>query len=198
MAVGRESTRVSANGFAGEARTWAGFRFWLVVALLAMGGCRQTDYHAPPVQRHAMAGPDYTKLKHFIAMSDPVAMNHVLGGVRPEPQGGGGWRWTLDRPRFKFVLPTTKALTFTAEFTLPEVTFKETGPITVTYWINEHQLDRIRYDSAGPRKFEKAVPPEWLRTDQDTVVGMDLDKLFTSAGDGEKFGLALTRLGFRD
>jgi len=170
----------------------------VLASTLAVSGCRQTDYHAPPAQRRAMAGPDYTKLKHFIAMSDPLAMDHVLGGVKPEPQGGGAWRWTLERPRFKFVLPETNGLTFTAEFALPEVTFKETGPVTVTYWINQHELDRVRYETAGGHRFEKAVPAAWLRTDQDTVVGLDLDKVWTSPADGERFGLALTRLGFRD
>ena len=49
-------------------------------------------------------------------------------------------------------------LIFTAEFAIPEVTFKVTGPVTVSYAVNGRTLGTMRCDHAGDFQIEKPVP----------------------------------------
>ena len=168
-----------------------------LLLLLLMAGCvKQDETYAPPYQRRPMAGPDTSRLKHFIAMNDPDAPAHLVRDVSAELQSGL-WRWTGQRPLIRFVLPKqTGKLKFIMDFSIPETVLKQTGPLTVTYFINRQQVDKITYSTAGEQHFEKAVAPEWL-AEQDNVASAELSKVFVG-DDGARLGLALVRAGFRE
>lgn len=167
------------------------------LAALALSGCvKQDEVYAPPHQRHPLAGPDTSRIRHFIAMNDPDAMAHVVRDVNDRLEGGL-WRWTAQRPLLRFILPTTNRLKLVIDFTIPVDVIAQTGPLTVTYFINTHQIDRITYDKAGEQHFEKAVDPAWLIPGGDTLVSAELSKVFVGQ-DGARLGLALVRAGFRE
>ena len=50
----------------------------------------------------------------------------------------------------------SRHLTFTAEFAIPEVTYKVTGPVTVSYAVNGQTLGTLRCDHAGDFQIGKA------------------------------------------
>ena len=52
-------------------------------------------------------------------------------------------------------------LNFAAEFAIPEVTYKVTGPVTVSYAVNGRTLGTIRCDHPGDFQVEKPVPKGW-------------------------------------
>lgn len=167
------------------------------VLLVSLCGCTKIpDSYAPPVQRHPVAGPDTSRLKHFIAMNDPAAEDHFLGGIGPLESGA--WRWTRQNPTLRFVVPTPNGLKFSADFSLSSDTMKETGPITITYFVNGRTLDTVRYEQPGGQHFEKAVPPEWLAGSEDVVVKLALDKVYVAPADGAQLGLTLVRAGFTE
>lgn len=169
----------------------------LIASALALTGCVNIpDTYAPPVQRHPVAGPDTSRLKHFIAMNDPAAEDHFLADIGPLE--GGAWRWTRQNPTLRFVLPATKGLKFVTDFSLSSDTMKVTGPITINYFVNGHPLDSVRYEKAGEQHFEKPVPAEWLNEGQDIVVKLALDKVYVAPGDGAKLGVTIVRAGFAE
>ena len=168
-----------------------------LLLLLSLAGCvKQDELYAPPYQRRPLAGPDTSRLKHFVAMNDPDAPAHFVRDVS-ERLESGLWRWTGQRPLIRFVLPRgVKRLKFVMDFTITDDVLKQTGPLTVTYFINTHQIDQVTYTTSGERHYEKAVDPKWL-AEVDNVASAELSKVFVGE-DGVKLGLALIRIGFRE
>ena len=169
----------------------------LAISLLLLTGCvKQDETYAPPYQRRPMAGPDTSRLKHFIAMNDPDAPAHLVRDVN-ERLESGLWRWTGQRPLLRFVLPPqARKLKFVMDFSIPGDVLKQTGPLTVTYFINTHRIDQVTYTVPGEQHYEKAVDPAWL-AEPDNVVSAELSKVFVGE-DGARLGLALVRAGFRE
>ena len=169
----------------------------VIFVFAALAGCvKQDETYAPPYQRRPLAGPDTSRLKHFIAMNDPDAPAHFVRDIHEELQGGL-WRWTGQRPLLRFVLPAKPPrLTFVMDFTIPGEVLKQTGPITITYFINTRQVDQVTYSQPGEQHFEKPVDPIWLAA-EDNVVSAELSKVFVG-DDGARLGLALVRAGFRE
>ncbi len=169
----------------------------IALLLVLLAGCvKQGETYAPPYQRRPLAGPDTSRLKHLIAMNDPDAAAHFVRDVQ-DPLQGGLWRWTGQKPLIRFVLPRqTGKLTFIMDFALPGDVLKQTGPLTVTYFINTHQIDRVTYSLPGEVHFAKPVDPKWL-VEQDNVASAELSKVFVGEY-GAQLGLALIRAGFRE
>jgi len=82
------------------------------------------------------------------------------------------------------------------DFTIPDITYQQTGPVKITVHVGGHLLDTIDCPKPGQRVWEKAVPPEWLSTDVPVLVRMEVDKIWTSPSDGAQRGFILTRIGF--
>jgi hypothetical protein len=120
-------------------------------------------------------------------------MSHVVQDI---PQGEPGpWKWTGPKPTIKVVCRTNQGLRYIIDFVIADVTFKVTGPVTLTFLVNDHVLDTVRYATPGPQHFEKAVPPEWVNPLQDTLVAASIDKVFVAPADGAKLGFILQRIG---
>jgi hypothetical protein len=161
----------------------------------ALAGCVNIpDTYAPPMQRRPLAGPDTSRLKHFIAMNDPAAPDHFLRDIRALESES--WRWTGRNPTLRFVLPSVEALKFKADFSISGETFQSTGPFHITYWVNGKQLDKVRYTAPGPQSFEKPVDAAWLVKDGDNVVKMEIEKAYVAERDQVVLGVTLVRAGF--
>lgn len=172
-------------------------RFSFAAVLLVLAGCvAQPERYAPPMQRQPLIGPDTSRIKHFIAMNDPDAEAHIIRDVRTLE--GDSFRWTGQKPTLRFVLPRTRDLKFKADFSVSSETLKQTGPFHIDYYVNGRLLDRVLYDTPGEKQFEKAVPAEWLVKGGDTVVSMELDKVYVASADGARLGVTLVRAGFLD
>lgn len=165
------------------------------LCLLALAGCTKIpDTYAPPIQRKT---PEEASLglKHFVAMSAPDASDYVVADVLPAVEAGG-WRWTMQKPALRFRVPTTQNLRLMAEFTVPEITFQQTGPVSISFYVNDHLLETKRYDKFGGETFEKAVPADWISTEAPVIVRMEIDKMWVAPTDGVRRGFILNRIGF--
>ncbi|MEP7354163.1 MAG: hypothetical protein ABI824_13110 [Acidobacteriota bacterium] len=147
-----------------------------------------------PAQRTEFAAFRPYRTSYVINMSDADAQTHIvrdIGGSVRDP-----WRWTGPHPAVKLALKEISSpLKYTIDFTVADATFKDTGPVTVTFLVNDQVLDRVHYTKPGEQHFEKAVPAAWLGTTSDITLSAEPDKVWTSPGDGAKLGLILTRLG---
>ena len=131
----------------------------------------------------------------IVNMGDPDAPLHF---VRDISDGlNGSWRWAQQRPAIKIRVRSEEKLKYLIDFTLPDVTFKETGPVTITFSVNGHELDRVRYVQQGVQHFEEPVPEEWLIPGEDAVIGAEIDKVWVAREDGARLGFIITRMGLR-
>jgi hypothetical protein len=126
-------------------------------------------------------------------MSDPDAELYLVRDIPGAVEGA--WRWTGKRPTIKLRPKTKEQLKYTIDFAIPEVTFKETGPVTLTFFVNDHVVDSVRYTEQGNKHFEKPVPADWIPTDQDVQVGAEIDKVWIAPQDKAQLGFLLIRIG---
>ncbi len=126
-------------------------------------------------------------------MMDPDVDAHIVRDIGPavDPR----WRWTQSHPALRIRVHGVEPLIYSIDFTLPEVTFRDTGPVTITFLVNDHVLDRVRYTASGSQHFEQAVPRDWIPQDQVATVGAEIDKLWRSPDDGKTYGFILSRMG---
>ena len=135
-------------------------------------------------------------LGHVVNMSQADADAYIVGGMRDKSEGP--WRWTHERPVLRFYLPEVGRLRFQMEFTLPETTFHQTGPVNLALALNGIVFDRIHSDKPGPQKYEHAVPAELVRANAINEVAITPDKTTGPAAPGERLGFILTSAGFAE
>ena len=149
--------------------------------------------YAPPVQRQPFEDARPHRMTRIVAVAEADAASHFVKDIAPgEP---APWKWTNQNPTVKVTPRTNQGLRYTIDFSLPEVTFKVTGPVTLTFLVNDHVLDTVRYTASGEYHYDKAVPPEWVEPLKDTTVGASIDKVWVSPMDGARLGFVLTRIG---
>ena len=155
---------------------------------LLWAGCNSLPvFYAPPAQRASQAS------RHLVKMGDPDANSYIVQGFRSESEGGA-WRWALDHPVLRFTLPDAGPLQFTMLFTLPQATFHDTGPVTLSVAINGKPFDRIPCDHAGDYQVTRPVADSFLHKPGVNLVAIDPSKTATP----EKLGFVLTSAGFAE
>jgi hypothetical protein len=166
------------------------------VVTLTLAGCaRGPEWYAPPEQRQPLEPSGVGRLSSYVAMNDPNADPHLLRDVSHFNEGGG-WRWAGPRPQMRFYLETTHNFRLSLDFVIAETTFKETGPVTLTFLINGRPFDKVRYAGPGEQHYEKPVPEPLLRAGQDNLVEIEFDRVWTSPDDGAKLSILLVHAGF--
>lgn len=133
-------------------------------------------------------------MRAYINMNDPSARAYIVGDISPGVENGA-WRWTNQKPTLKFHLKDTQNLKLVMDLSIAEVTLAKTGPVTITFLVNDRPLDKVTYSESGRRRFEKAVPADWLQPG-DNLVSAEIDKVFVTQPDGKRLGFILTSAGF--
>ena len=170
-----------------------------ILSILLLGllcSCeRFPDSYPPPEQRHPLEGPNPDAFTMMVDMSNSEASSHIVKDIDPGALGDL-WRWTRQNPTLKILASTTEKLKFSIDFTLWPVAFQQTGPVELSFMVNDRLLDKVRYTTPGIKHFEKPIPPDWLTTDVESTVSVSIDKLYVAPQDGAKFGFILSRIGF--
>lgn len=173
-------------------------RLLLFSLLIPLAACVTIpDSYAPPIQRKPLDLIEPSAAKAFLRMGDASASNHIVGDIN-ESIECGSWRWTKRKPTMRFQLKRVANQKFKADLSIADQTFKETGPVTITFTINDRELARETYTKAGRHPFEKAVPAEWLHAVGDNIVSLEIDKLWTAPADGVELGFILASAGFQE
>jgi hypothetical protein len=141
------------------------------------------------------AGPPGT-LSHFVYMNAADADAYIVQGMRPKSEGP--WRWAHDHPVLRFYLPEVGRINFEMDFSFPENTFRQTGPVTMTFAINGQVFDRVRYDKPGQQQYSHAVPGGLVRANAVNLVAITPDRTARQPGGGEELGFVLTSAGFTE
>jgi hypothetical protein len=165
----------------------------LAGGVFALTSCQEFPPAYPLPEQRPAFDVFKTHSARMVNMGDTDAESRFVRDISSELDGS--WRWSLARPAVRIRVRADQNLKYKIDFTLPDVTFKDTGPVTITFTVNDHVLDRILYTRAGEEHFEKPVPPQWMEAGKDAIVGAEIDKLWTSQRDGKQFGFIITRIG---
>jgi hypothetical protein len=168
---------------------------WIIVCVslcFALAACNRTPWYAVPQQRPSFENFPVHAAR-VVEMADPGVDLVLVRDIMP--RGDEPWRWTGQRPALNIKVRSDENLKYLIDFTLPEITFKDTGPVSIAFTVNDHLLDRVRYTEPGFKHFEKAVPADWLPINASAVVGAEIDKLWTDPAGGRKYGFIITRMG---
>jgi hypothetical protein len=167
-----------------------------LIGVVLLAGCQNMpEPYAPPVQRQPFENFRPYRTTRIIDMSDGDAETHF---VRDIVAGSStSWRWTGQRPAVRVLMRSNENLRYVIDFTIPGATFEQTGPVTLSFYVNDHLLDRVRYTSPGTQHFEKPVPAEWVEKDKEAIVAAEIDKMWASKEDGSRLGFILTSIGLK-
>jgi hypothetical protein len=83
------------------------------------------------------------------------------------------------------------------DFSIVETAFRDTGPVTLSCFVNDHLLASLHCRRPGDYHIEKPVPSSWLGGTGPTVVRAVLDKVWVAPADGTRLGYVLPRAGIR-
>jgi hypothetical protein len=148
---------------------------------------------APPVQRQPLEDFRPYRMSAIIDMSDEDATTHFVQDLTSN--AAATWRWTGQRPTLRVRMRSAEHLRYTIDFGIAGAMLAQTGPLTVSFLVNERILDRVRYDHDGAQHFEKAVPAGWVTAGEDVTVGASVDKPWIPPEGGPQLGIMLVRMG---
>jgi len=170
-----------------------GILLLVIGALLTVSCGREPGVFAAPAQRSFDLGPDPDGPHAFVTMDDPVVDDYLVHDISPER---GFRRWAFTRPELRFRLNDVRHLIFTAEFAIPEVTYKVTGPVSVSYAVNGRTLGALRCDHAGDFRLEKPVPDGLVEPGKFVRVTFEANPRWISPDDGAQLSFLLRSAGF--
>lgn len=172
------------------------FRPYILIPFCLLAGCANIpDSYAPPVQRRPLGGAEPAPVGRFVNMADANAEAYIVKDVAAGVEAGS-WRWARKRPELRFYLDGIDRLNFRADFSVADATLKETGPVTISLFINGNLLDSVQSAEAGEKHFDKPVPAKFLRANSLNFAALEADKVWVSKTDGAVLGFILTRAGF--
>jgi hypothetical protein len=167
---------------------------YFVTLALGLAGCQtMPESFAPPIQRRPLEEFRPYRATRVVNMIDSDAPSHFVTDITPAL--AGNWRWALKRPTVWLRPRSNQNVRYSIDFTLPGITFKDTGPVTMSFYVGDHLLEKIRYVEPGQKKYEKPVPPEWIVPGEPVNISAEIDKMWTSPTDGATFGFILTSIG---
>jgi hypothetical protein len=165
-------------------------------SLLYLSGCeKMPETYAPPVQRQPFENFRPYRITRVVNMSDGDVDSHVVHDILGT--GGASWRWTGQHPTVRVILRQADNLVYTIDFSIADATFKETGPVTLTFFVNDHMLGSAHYTSPGTYHFEQPVPQGWVQAGKESTLAAEIDKVWVAPQDGAKLGFILSQIGLR-
>ena len=172
-------------------------RAYVVLIPLLLCACAKAPTAYPPPEQRAPL-PEFRAYRpaYLVAMADTDAEKHILSDISGPPRGK--WRWTGKRPTVQIAFGERLSLDFVMDFVLMESAMRDTGPVTVSFAINDHKLDSIHYTEPGVKHFEKPIPEEWLVRGKEAVLEAEIDKMWSAEQDGAKLGMMLVGAGLRE
>jgi hypothetical protein len=165
----------------------------VIGAVLSLSCGRAQGVYAAPEQRSLDLGPDPGGLGPFVTMDDPVSDEYIVKDISP---GRDFRRWAFIAPELRFMVKDGSRLRFSAEFTIPEVTYKVTGPVTVSCSVNGKKLETMRCDHPGDYHLEKPVPDGWVQAASTVHVTFNASPRWISPEDGAELSFLLRSAGF--
>ena len=164
-----------------------------IAEVLTVACGRRVGSFPLPAQQSLSLGPDPGGLRGMVRMDDPDADAFLVRDIGTQP---GVFRWAFRYPELRFRVKDVRNLKFAVEFAIPEVTFRVTGPVTVSCAVNGTTLATMRCGHAGDYRLEHAVPQGLVEPRQPIRVTFDANPRWVSPDDGAQLSFMLHSAGF--
>lgn len=153
---------------------------------------RFPESYPPPAQWHSTEELPSEPGSMMVEMDSDEVGRHIVKDVHDSKDES--WRWTGANPTVKTLVTRSTDLKFVSDFSLWDESFRKTGPLELSFFLNDHLLEKVRYTTPGAQHFEKPVPPNWVSVNAQAILSIHVDKPYV-AGDGVTFGIILSRIG---
>lgn len=164
----------------------------MVIFTSTLASCNPPVIEYPVPPQYAPAAWSVNPRDFMLEMNDRDAPAHFIADILPDLHGGL-WRWTGRRPTVSLPINPTGRFKYVVDFVLWEEALKQTGPVVLTFTVNDHVLSRVPYGTPGKRHFEKSISTALVGS-TGTSLAVEIDKLYVGA-DGNTFGFILVRIG---
>ena len=166
----------------------------VLIATACFSACGRGPGSFPlPRQQSVDLGPDPGGSRALVRMDDPDVDAFLVRDISSER---GQMRWAFLHPELRLTLAESRHLKFAAEFAIPEVTFKVTGPVTVSCAVNGKTLGSMRCDHAGDYRLERPVPDGLVEAGRATHVTFEANPRWISPEDGAQLSFLLRSVAF--
>jgi hypothetical protein len=165
-----------------------------MVTLFAAACGREAGWFPIPPQQSLVLGMDPGGVGSSVTMSDADASDYIVRDIDRMP---GAWRWGFAHPELRFRVHQADGLRFTAQIAIPQVTFRVTGPVTLTYLIDGRRLGTIRCEHPGQFEINQPVPAAWMDPGRYIHVTFEADRHWVSPEDGTQLSFQLVQAGFQ-
>ena len=149
--------------------------------------------YSPPTQRPFFEGPPETA--RVLNMDDADAESHFVRDISTLLEANA-WRWTAKRPTIRLRVSSNQNLAYFIDFTIGAEALQHTGPVTLSFFVNNHLLEKIRYTTPGRRSFEKPVPAAWVDPNDNVILAAEIDKLWMPPAGRQAAGVHPGSAGF--
>ncbi len=168
-------------------------RFLATGLCILFAGCSSAPDSYPVPEQIAVQPPFRPyRVSRIVEMGPEGAERYIVADIQGS---SGAWRWTGRRPTVKVGVRSNQNLQFQIDFAVAGATFNDTGPVHVTFWVNDHQIGEQQFDQPGEGHFTAPVPQDWVAPDSDVTLSAEVDKVWVAPSDGVELGLILTRMG---
>ncbi len=174
--------------------SWSKAHTLALVTLFAAACGREAGWFPIPQQQSLDLGMDPGGIGPSVNMSDADAGDYIVRDIDRMP---GVWRWAFAHPELRFRVSQAEGLRFTAQIAIPQVTFRVTGPVTVTYFIDGRQFGAILCEHAGQFVIDQPVPAAWLHPGRYIHITFEADRHWVSPEDGAQLSFQLIQAGFQ-
>ena len=170
-------------------------RSLLLLPVIVLTGCiSQPQTYAPPIQREPVLNGQAPKPpKDILRMSERETDAYIVQDIPRE--SADAWRWTGKRPTVRLFVADPGGRKLVVDYSIAETTLKDTGPVTLSFFVNDQLLATVTEDRQGVKHFEKPVPPEMLKPSADNTFAIEIDKVWIAKEDGAKLGFILASVG---
>jgi hypothetical protein len=167
-----------------------------ITLLSLLTGCAgEPDWSPLPAQYRFQPDSEPRVVGMAIRMEEPQVDNYLVSGVLRD-ELGSMWRWANPRMQLRLQVAERRASTFYIDFVISETTFKETGPVTFRFLLNDQEISRATYDKPGEKHHEAPVAASLLDPTVPVTITIEADRWWTSE-DGTKLAFLLVGAGFQ-
>lgn len=161
------------------------------LATLCTACSRHAEWTALPEQRKPLPLHRGT----MVSMDDRDFDDYEPRDIAPAVKGIF-WRWSYDRPELSIWVNQAAGIKCAADFGIVAETFKTTGPVTVTIFVNQRVAALKRYAKPGDYHLEGPVPPEWIHAPGIATIALEARPIWVAPTDHQHLGIVLVRAGF--
>ena len=169
----------------------------IVLVTISCGGVScggPPDVYAPPTPRKPVDVFGTDSMSSWTAMGSSDAATYIVRDIGSDVQAEA-WRWALEHPEMRFFLKSASGWKAKVDYSIAQSLLEKTGPLTLTFLVNNTPIDSVRHDHDGRFTWEKPVPESALMAGGFNYLRIEPDKTAVEAT-GRPISFILTAAGF--